>query len=420
MGNEIKQPTQLTARFALCVLLVVGGFIAGAVFDRQGLSTVAPIADVPASAQPDFQLMAQAWNVITDTYVDRAAVIPRNLTYGAISGMVDALGDTGHSRFLTPKMVKEENNQEQGQLNGVGIEVEVKNGNIVVVAPLDNTPAQKAGIRAGDIIESVDGKSVSGLSLSQVVSMVTGPPGTSVTLTIVDPSTNTTHNYKLTRAKITIDNAVWQPLPGTTVAHVRVAAFSQGVSKDLQKVLAQVSQQHMTSVILDLRDNPGGLLSEAVGVTSQFVVTGNVLLEKDAKGKITPIPVEPSGPVNSLPMVVLVNQGTASAAEITAGAIQDAQRAKLVGEVTFGTGTVLNQVGLSDGSAILIAVQEWLTPSGKTIWHKGITPDVTVSLPHNVSPLTPEVERSMTAAQVRSSGDAQLLKGYELLTGKSY
>jgi carboxyl-terminal processing protease len=219
----------------------------------------------------------------------------------------------------------------------------------------------------------------------------------------------------LTRAKITIQNVTWQQIPGTTIADIRIAAFSQGVSGDLENVLTQVKQAHMTGIVLDLRDDPGGLLDQAIGVSSQFISSGDVLLEKDAKGNITHIPVQKKGPVNNLPMVVLVNQGTASAAEIVAGALQDAQRATLVGDTTFGTGTVLNQFPLADGSALLLATQEWLTPSGKTIWHKGITPQVVVQLPTDTTLLTPDNLKALDIVQLQSSGDSQLLQAVNLL-----
>jgi carboxyl-terminal processing protease len=411
---------RVVGSFGLSIFLVIGGFFGGVALDRGFFTQVAPPANIPASAKQDFELIAQAWNVIQQNYVDRTAVVTSTLTYGAIGGMVDALGDTGHSRFLTPQMVQEEQNQTQGQLNGVGIEIQVKNGQIVVVSTIDNSPAQHAGLRSGDIIEGIDGKSTIGMSLSQVVSLVTGQPGTTVTLTIGNPQSGTHVDYKLTRAHITLINVAWQQLPGTTVADIRVSAFSQGVSQDLQRVLSEVEQQHITGIVLDLRNNPGGLLSEAVGVTSQFVITGNVLLEKDAHDKVTPVSVQPASHVTKLPMVILIDQGTASAAEITAGALQDAQRAQLIGDTTFGTGTVLNEFSLTDGSAILMAVEEWLTPSGRVIWHKGIAPNVSIVLPLDTAPLTPEMEKGMTADKVRASGDAQLLKAIELLTGKKY
>jgi carboxyl-terminal processing protease len=314
-------------------------------------------------------------------------------------------------------MVKEENSFTQGQFEGIGVEVEQKNGNIVIVAPIDGSPAQQAGLRAGEIILKVNGKSIEGLPLDQVVQLILGPAGTQVTITIQDSTTGNTQDVQLTRARIVEHNVTWERLPGTTIAHLRIAAFSDGVSADLQKALQEIQQQGMTGIVLDLRNDPGGLLQEAVGVTSQFISSGNVLLEKDAQGKVTPVPVQPKGPVTRLSVVVLINQGTASAAEIVAGALQDAQRARLVGETTFGTGTVLNQFNLGDGSALLLATEEWLTPNGRLIWHQGINPDETVTLASNQNLLVPEAEKQMTAAQLQASGDGQLLDAIKLLPG---
>jgi carboxyl-terminal processing protease len=184
----------------------------------------------------------------------------------------------------------------------------------------------------------------------------------------------------------------------------------------LKKALNAIRTQDLKGLILDLRNNPGGLLKEAVSTASQFISEGNVLLEKNAEGKITSLEVEKGGQALSIPMVLLVNNGTASGAEIVAGALQDHQRASLVGTTTFGTGTVLQQFPLSDGSALLLAVQEWLTPNGNEIWHKGITPNFVVSLPEGASPVFPEEEQGMTLRQMKESRDTQLLKALEMVT----
>ncbi len=401
---------------ALAVLL---GGSSGFITPHLPLSALVARDDTGADVREDFQLIAEAWTTIQRHYVDKAALQPKKLTYGAISGMVDSLGDTGHSTFLTPKMVAQERDFQKNKLQGIGAEVQMKSGHVVIVAPLDNSPASRAGLRPGDIILKVNGENVADLPLPQVVDRITGPPGTAVTLTIMSPATGRIQDIALVRQAIRLDNVTWLRLPDTTIAHVRVASFSQDVAKHLRKALESIKTERVTGMILDLRNNPGGLLDEVIHAASQFLSGGNVLLEKNAKGEVTSIPVLRGGALLYLPMVVLVNAGTASAAEIMAGALKDARRATLVGETTFGTGTVLKQFGLSDGSALLIATEEWLTPGGQTIWHKGITPDVIVSLTPDESPTFPSAERRMTSAELASSGDAQLLQALKLLAGST-
>jgi carboxyl-terminal processing protease len=396
------------------IVLVLGmGMTGGIVLDRQVLSVS---ASTSASNGPDFQLIQDAWRTIQQQYVDRSALQSQSLTYGEISGMVDALGDSGHSRFLSPDMLKAERNSLNGQFEGIGAEVQETDSHAVIVTLLDNSPAQQAGLLPGDVILKVSGEDVSDLPLFQVVQRILGPAGSTVTLTILTPSTGNTRDVTITRAKITLQNVTWRQVPGTTVADVRITEFSSGVSQDLQQALTEIKNKKLTAIILDLRNNPGGLLDEATGVVSQFIANGNVLEEQDVTGKITPVPVDHKYPVTALPMVVLINQGSASAAEITAGALQDDGRATLIGETTFGTGTVLNNFDLPDSSALLLAVQEWLTPKGRVIWHHGITPDHQVSLPANAHLLLPEAERAMTPDQVKTSDDVQLLDALKALT----
>lgn len=405
------------ATIFLVVWVLLLGIGAGIVLDRQ-------VVDVHAqTATPngiDLQLITEAWNKIDQYYVDASAKQSKPLTYGAISGMVNALGDTGHSTFLSPEMVKSERSFQQGQFEGIGAQVESKDGHVVIVAPFDDSPAQKAGLHAGQIILKVNGEDVDGQPVEQVVGKILGPAGTSVTLTVFDPKTNQTTDVIIVRARIVLQNVTWQRLPGTNTAHLRITAFNQGVSNDLRQALTDIQQQGITSIILDLRNNPGGLLNQVVNATSQFLASGDVLLQKDAQGKVTHIAVRRGGVATTIPMVVLVNKGSASAAEIMAGALQDAHRAILIGDTTFGTGTVLNEFALSDGSALMLATGEWLTPNGRVIWHKGIVPDQQVILPAEVNVLTPAIERTMTAEQLQASADQQLLKALSLLNKNAH
>ncbi len=401
-----------------CLVWLIIGLIGGAILSCHLLMAFPPSDKVPSAAEPSFKLIAEAWNTIEKVYADRKAINSQKMTYGAISGMVDSLGDTGHSRFLTPQMLKQERNLTRGSFEGIGAEVQMKNGQLVIVAPIDGSPAQKAGLKSGDVILKVNDQEVGGLPIDQAVDRILGPAGTQVKLTILNPTTTATRDITLIRASITVRSITWHLLPGTAIVDLRIATFSRGVAEDLRKVLLTIRKEKITGLVLDLRNNPGGLLDEAVSTASQFLSTGNVLLEKNAAGKIHPVPVKSGGAAVSLPLVVLINGGTSSGAEIVAGALQDAHRAKLVGQKTFGTGTVLQTFSLSDGSALLLAVEEWLTPAGNVIWHQGISPDLVVPLPPDVTPLIPAQEEGLTAEEFRKSKDVQLLRALDLLTQK--
>lgn len=412
----MKTAIRVIAIISLALVILFAGVAGGVVLDRTVFASSAAPTNVPATVEDQLQIVRQAWNIIDQRYVDQSAVQPEQLAHGAIAGMVDSLGDTGHSRFLSPDMLKEQHTLTQGEFQGIGAEVQIKDDHVVIVAPIDGSPAQKAGLRPGDLILAVDGEDIGGLPLDEVVRRIVGPAGTDVTLTIFTPDDEQPRDVTLTRARIPLHNVSWAGLPGGQVAHLRITAFSKGVTNDLKQALTDIQKQGYSSVILDLRNNPGGLLDEAIGVASQFLASGNVLQEQDAQGNVTDVPVRSGGVATDLPMVVLVNPGTASASEIVAGALQDAGRAQVLGETTFGTGTVLNEYSLSDGSALLLATEQWLTPKGRVIWHQGITPDVTTSLPDGAYSLYPGVEKDMTAEELQTSNDSQLLEALKLLT----
>ncbi|HJX35433.1 MAG TPA: S41 family peptidase [Dehalococcoidales bacterium] len=395
--------------FAVCIL--AAGF-GGGMYYKSWQNRNSDTITVSKADKADYELIQQAWDDIQTKYVDQSVVSSQLLAYGAISGMVDSLGDTGHSVFLTPAEVQQENQAIAGKLDGIGAEVSEKNGNVVVVAPIDGSPAQKAGLQSGDIILKVDGTAVTGVQ--DAVTRIRGTPGTSVTINILTPAGNTT-DLTIVRAEIHINSVVWQMLPGTTIADLRISSFSDGTSAALDTALTAIKAQGATAIVLDLRDNPGGLLNEAEGVASRFLTGGDVLEEKDINGNIKKDAVLSNVTKTDLPMTVLVNGGTASAAEIVSGALQDRGRAKVIGQNTFGTGTALVGYSLTDGSEVVLGVSEWLTPSGKSIWHTGLTPDTVVALATGVSPLLPEAINGMTAAQLQASGDTQLLDAINLL-----
>lgn len=399
---------------ALAVLLLcVTFFLGGVAVDRF-------LLDGGGEASADESglntaLLDEARSVIQDNFVDRAAASDEQLQTGALAGMVDILGDTGHSRFLTPQMVEEQANYIAGEFEGIGAYVEMRDGFVTIVSPIDNSPAQAAGIQPGDVVTAVDGQDVTGMTLQGVVDLILGPAGTEVTLTLFRPETTEELTLTLTRARIELQNVTWTILPGTTIAQIRIAGFSERVGDDLAEAIAAAEAQGATGLILDLRNNPGGLLSEAINVAGRFLPKDSVVvLRQNADGNVTEEKSDVDEPT-TLPLVVLVNQGSASASEIVSGALQDHQRATLVGETTFGTGTVLNEFDLSDGSAILLATEQWLTPDGRVIWRQGIVPDETVEFT-GTALLVPETANDLTAEQVSAAGDAQVLRAIELLS----
>jgi carboxyl-terminal processing protease len=395
----------------LAMLLILGGIG----LDRTGVLP-GSTASNPADASPQFQLIRDAWDLLHQDYVGRASLNDTALAYAADSALADAVDDPGHTRFETPTEVA----QEQAALNGhyVGIGVILSSDSAagaVVASVLPNSPAARRGIAAGDVITAVAGKSTAHLSLSAISALVLGPSGTQVAITIQPPDHATARQIVLTRQEISLPSVEWAQIPGSKLALVRIDQFSAGATATLVKALSAAHAAGLSGIVLDLRDNPGGLADEAVGVASQFLASGPVYQQRDASGKVSLINVRPGGVATTTPLVVLVNAGTASAAEIVAGALQDAGRAKVVGETTFGTGTVLSQFTLPDGSALLIGTIEWLTRNGHQIWHHGITPNVRVALAAGVEPLLPSNLRTMSANQLMQTSDRQLLDAMRLL-----
>lgn len=397
----------------LVTLALVMAVAGGVILDRRLL-----LYGIPNDARDNFGLMAQAWDLIDHYYVDRAAVRHTAMTYAAINGMIDSLGDTNHSTFLSRSQARRAGSAVEGKLIGIGIEILTTNHQAVVVAPLDGSPAQQAGVRAGDVILQVNGQSVSGLSMGQLSSRIAGEAGQPVALTVENPRDRRKREISIARAAIKLNNVSWHRLPGTDIAHLRISMFSDGVTSNLRQALLEIQQKGVHKVILDLRGNPGGALDEAIGAVSQFLGSGLVLWEKNANEKLTPISVQPGGVATNVALAVLINGASASDSEIVAGALHDAKRAVLIGETTFGTGTVLSEFPLADGSALLLAVEEWLTPNKRSFWHKGIEPDIRVALPSPTSMLRPSLERSMTSEDVDAFDDTQLQRAIQWLSEK--
>jgi carboxyl-terminal processing protease len=402
---------------ALVPVLAVGVFIGGAAADRAGLlgtPMAGPIASPAAGDIADLDLVEEAWRSIQDNYVDAENLDDRDLAYGAIRGLVDAVGDDGHTTFLTAEEAKAVDESLSGTFVGIGVQVSGETDQIAIGSVIPNTPAEEAGLRRGDRILAVDGDSTDGETIEEVVARVRGPEGEQVTLTIGRAGTDD-FDVTIVRRRFDLPMVSWSMVPGRRVAYVRLEQFATGATKAMKEALETAKAEGATALVLDLRGNPGGYVNEAVGITSQFVGEGTAYRSVERDGKEEEVPVEDGGLWTDLPLAVLVDGQTASSAEIVTGAIQDADRGTVVGEQTFGTGTVLGRFDLTDGSSLRIGVERWLTRGGRPIWREGLVPDVSVPLADDVALVWPDDLRDMSATELAASSDAQLQKALELL-----
>lgn len=358
-------------------------------------------------------LYAEALDKVRDDYVDQESVDPKKPTYAAIEGMLDSLGDEGHTRFLTPEEVERNREGLSGTYVGIGVQLEDRDGEAVVASPIEGSPADRAGIETGDVVVAVDGKNVRDDELSRIVDRVKGPKGSTVELTVLREERE--REFSLERAEIKAPVASWAVLPGTDTAQVRLSSFSDDSAEELQKAFEEARAAGARRFVLDLRSNPGGRLDQAVRIAELFLEPGSVIyVREDASGEREKVEADGGDPPIKAPMTVLVNEGSASSSEILAGALRDNDRATVVGTTTFGTGTVLSEFTLRDGSAILLGTSEWLTPQGDFIRESGIEPDVKVKLAEDAEPVTPTAARDLSRREILDR-DAQLRRAFELL-----
>lgn len=386
---------------------------------------VGPNFDLSNKSRSYAQLIQQAWTEIDEHYVDRNAIDYKKMSYAAINAMVDSLGDTNHSRFMDPQTAQDENQQLSGKTVGIGITYgQNSKQQLIVVAPVPDSPAEKAGLKPNDIILSINGTDPTGKDTPTLRGLIQGPAGTNVTLVIQRPGENQTRTITITRAEFTVPNVIMHYTPENHTVDIQVVQFARGVSGEVRDDVNQAKTLGATKIILDLRNNPGGYLDEATSMSSLFLTSGKVLIQQDSSGQRTPVFATGNPIDTNSPMVVLVNRNTGSAAEIVTAALKENNRATVIGETTFGTGTVLSQFTLADGSVLLLGTQEWLTPNGHFIRQVagdpnsgGIKPNIEIHQDQNQPILTPNQENqaNMNLQQILDSSDAQLVKALQYL-----
>ena len=378
-----------------------------------GSTTPAPGSSAPA----DFGLIREAWDTLHTKYVGADTLNDRDLIYGAINGMTEAVGDTGHTSFMTPEQRAQRSNDLSGKYVGIGVRIDTaEDGLPLVIGVFKGSPAEGAGVQTGDEIVAVDGQQTAGKTIDEIVDWVRGEAGTTVKVTVKQGAKGAERELSMVRADVAVVPVTWAIVPGTHTALVRLDQFSAGAADAMKAALGEIKAAGADRIVLDLRGNPGGYVNEADAIASQFLKSGIVFIERAADGHETKHEVKAGGLATDVPLVVLVDGGTASSSEIVSGAIQDAGRAQIVGIKTYGTGTVLGEFPLSDGSALRVGTVEWLTPEGRRIWHEGITPDVIVERPSDIAPLDPEEVGKMTPAQIAALTDPQLARALTLVT----
>lgn len=381
--NSVNIVTVITA-----LLTFVLGWHLGAGNLKLGIDRYSPKVtfenqNAPSDKNVDFKLFWQVWDLVSSEYVDKGAVDPQKMFYGAIAGMVSALGDP-YTVFLPPQEQKSTQEEINGAFEGVGIQLGYdKDKRLAVIAPLKDTPADKAGIVAGDLILKIGDKDAVNMSLPEAVNLIRGPKGSMIALEIYHDGDAKAKTIELKRDTIVVKSVEFEEKnspKGKKVAVIKLSRFGGRTSAEWSKAVSDTLASGPDAVILDMRNNPGGLLEEAVFIGSEFIKSGDILLQENAKGERTPYKVNREGKLLGLPLIVLVNKGSASASEIVAGAIQDLKRGTLMGEISFGKGTIQESQDLPEKTGIHITTAKWLTPLGRWIHQKGLTPDIKIEL----------------------------------------
>ena len=368
---------QMKQNFVLffLVIIIFGAFGLGVWFEKGQV-----VCDVCQPEETNFSLFWQTWQVIQNKFVDKDKINTEAMIYGAISGMVGSLGDP-YTVFMEPEDTKRFVEDVKGSFEGVGMEVGIRNNQLTVIAPLEGTPAQKAGLRAGDAIVKVDNEGTADMTVDEAVNRIRGARGTEVVLTIFRKEWEEERDVKVVRGVIEIPSLKWE-LKDDNIAYLHLYNFTEKAAYDFRKAAIEILESPARKVILDLRNNPGGYLEVAQDIAGWFMEAGDVVAIEDfGEGKEQKLyKAEGNGLLASYAVVVIINEGSASASEILAGALRDNQSVELIGETSFGKGSVQELEKLKGGSSLKVTIAKWLTPKGELITDKGLEPDVKVEI----------------------------------------
>ncbi|MBU1032134.1 S41 family peptidase [Patescibacteria group bacterium] len=353
----------------------------------------------PKETEIDFKLFWDTWDLVSRNFLDKKSIDPNKLFYGAISGMVSALDDP-YTVFLLPEQQKTSQEELNGSFEGVGIQLGFsEEKRLTVIAPLESTPAQKAGIKPQDLILKIDDKDTTNMTLPDAVSLIRGLKGTKVTLTILREGESDTRQIGLIRDNIVVKSvevSFENTESGKNIAVIQLSRFGERTYDEWNAAVSNILSSDATAVVLDLRNNPGGFLEGAVFIASEFLDGGDVVLQENSEGLKTSFKVNRKGKLTKIPTNILINKGSASASEIVAGALQDRKRGLLLGEKSFGKGTIQEAQNLEGGTGIHITVAKWLTPGGRWVNDtQGLEPDIKIDMDINDDTKDPQLEKAI-------------------------
>ena len=370
MSTKLKKI--LTSFFLVLTLLISFGL--GTYFGKSRV-----VCEICPPQEIDFSLFWEVYHKLQEKFVDKGKFDIQKMIYGAISGMVKSLGDP-YTVFFPPEETKRFEEDVKGSFEGVGMEIGIKKGQLQVIAPLEGTPAQRAELRAGDKILKINDTETSDLTVDEAVNLIRGPKGTEVTLTIFREEWLKTKEIKLVRDVIEVPSLKWE-MKDENIAYIQLYQFSENASADFRKAAIEILESPAQKIILDLRNNPGGYLEVAQDITGWFLEKGKtVVIEDFGQGNKQEYKAQGPGTFSDYKIVILINQGSASASEILAGALRDNRGILLIGEKSFGKGSVQELEKLKEGSSLKITVARWLTPKGQLITDVGLEPDIKVEM----------------------------------------